>query len=35
MQMLVDELSTTLAIMGYTRATDLDRSALVSGPWAG
>lgn len=35
MQMLVEELSTALAIMGYTRATDLGHSALVAGPWAG
>ena len=34
MEMLVEEFGTALAIMGYTRASDLDRSALLPAPWA-
>jgi 4-hydroxymandelate oxidase len=34
MEMLVEEFSTALAIMGVTRASDLDRSALLPAPWA-
>ena len=33
LEMLVDELATALAIMGYRRAADLDRSALLPAPW--
>jgi 4-hydroxymandelate oxidase len=33
-EMLVQELGTALAIMGYSRASDLDRSALLQAPWA-
>ena len=35
MEMLVSELDVAIAIMGYTRAADLDRAALEPAPWAG
>jgi 4-hydroxymandelate oxidase len=34
LEMLVEEFGTALAIMGYTRAADLDSSALLPAPWA-
>jgi 4-hydroxymandelate oxidase len=33
-EMLVAEVATAIAIMGYSRVTDLDRSALLPAPWA-
>jgi len=35
MEMLTTELATAIAIMGYSNAADLDRSALLPAPWAG
>jgi 4-hydroxymandelate oxidase len=35
LELLVGELGTALAIMGYERASDLDRAALLAAPWAG
>jgi isopentenyl diphosphate isomerase/L-lactate dehydrogenase-like FMN-dependent dehydrogenase len=35
LELLVAEFGTALAIMGCTRAEDLDRSALLPAPWAG
>ena len=33
-EMLVDEVATAIAIMGYMSVSDLDRSALLPAPWA-
>jgi 4-hydroxymandelate oxidase len=34
LEMLVEEFGTALAIIGYTRTEDLDRTALLTAPWA-
>lgn len=34
LELLVEEFGLALAIMGYTRASDLDRAALLPAPWA-